>query len=95
MVRSHVFPPEKINVQRSPGSPLSLPDWIHKGWVWQSHSYRLQNLALKAEIILTHSEVAWDVRDPVYFTRGRHHERYCDIAITLQYELRFNTVEKR
>ncbi len=50
---------EKINIQRSQGSPLPLPDWNHKGWVWQSRSYCLQNLAPEAEIFLTYSEVVW------------------------------------
>ncbi len=45
--------PEKRNVQRSPGSPISLPDWIHEGLARQSRSYCLQNLA--PEPIFTNS----------------------------------------
>jgi hypothetical protein len=65
--------PEKRNVQRSPGSPLSLPNWIHKGRVRQLRSYCLQNLALEAETFLTHSEVVWGVQDSVDFIRGQPH----------------------
>jgi hypothetical protein len=56
-----------MNIQRSPGSPLPLPDWIQKGRVRQLCSYCPQNLAPKAEILFTHSEVAWGVQDSVDF----------------------------
>jgi hypothetical protein len=67
---SIVFSAKKRNVQRSPGSPLSLPDWIHKDLAQQLRSYCLQNLAPKAETFLTHSEVVWGVRDSVDFRNG-------------------------
>jgi hypothetical protein len=62
---------EKINGQRSPGSPFSLHDWIHNGCVWQSRLYCLQNLAPKAETFLTHSAAVLGVLDSVDFTRAR------------------------
>ncbi len=79
---------ENINVQRSPGSPLSLPDWSHKGWLRHLRSYRLQNLVQKAEIFLTHSWVVWGVQDSVDFTRGRqpfHGEiNFCPIPLEIK-----------
>jgi hypothetical protein len=40
--------------------------------VRQSRSYCLQNLAPKAEIFLTHSQMVWGASESVDLTRGHH-----------------------
>jgi hypothetical protein len=76
---------EKMNVQRSLGSPLPHPDLIHKGLVRQLRSYCLQNLSSEAEILCMHSEVAWGVQDSVdfyyYYVWGFSSSRYSKYLI--------------
>jgi hypothetical protein len=62
--------PEKRNIQRSPGSPLSLPDWIHKVLARQLRLYLSAKSGSEAETFVTHSEVVWGVRDSVDFRNG-------------------------
>ncbi len=50
-----VIDSENINIQRSPGSPPSFPNWRHNSWVRQLHAFCQVCIPLPpAEIFLTH-----------------------------------------